>query len=147
MKNGAQTITSIKFEPSFVCSSEFLVAGQDYTVIEYEVAGSNSTYPLNDAFSGPQFYFTTTTSNNAISPCSGFDLGTNACTDRTGEPNSCSCFEIISGSFYRLSLNLTADLTFSRQALWLVWPGPPPIPSENHTLPEVRAGSALGLVL
>ena len=71
-------------------------------------------------------------------PCSGFDLGSNACTDRTGEQDACSCFEITSASAYRLSYNITAHTKFSEQTVWLVWPGPPEYPSEIHTLPEVR---------
>ncbi|KAK3729925.1 hypothetical protein RRG08_051896 [Elysia crispata] len=35
----SQSMTATKFESSFHCSRDFLVAGQDYTIIEYEVSG------------------------------------------------------------------------------------------------------------
>ncbi|KAK3764957.1 hypothetical protein RRG08_052914, partial [Elysia crispata] len=134
----AQSMTATKFESSFHCSRDYLVAGQDYTIIEYEVSGSNATYAFRNAFSGPLFYRTVTTCSHPIIWCHGFDLLTDACTDQTGKANRCSCLEVTKDSIYRFSLNLTAHTYNSKQTVWLGFEGPPQIASTVHVLPEVK---------
>ena len=59
--------TPKNFEKTNSCSDDYLVERKDFLIVEFEATGSNSTYPFNDAFYGPQFYYTSTTSSNPIS--------------------------------------------------------------------------------
>ena len=70
--------------------------------------------------------------------CTAFDLVTNKCTNRKGEPNSCSCTEVTPNVEYRFTLNLTAYTYFSRQEVWMEWPGPPKIVSLHYQFPKIR---------
>ena len=70
--------------------------------------------------------------------CTAFDLVTSKCTNRKGEPNSCSCTEVTPNIEYRFTLNLTAYTYFSRQEVWMEWPGPPKIVSVHYQFPEIR---------
>ena len=47
-------------ESSYKCSPDYLVAEVDHTVIEFDVYGTNSTYPLKYGEDGPRFYYTMT---------------------------------------------------------------------------------------
>ncbi|RUS72751.1 hypothetical protein EGW08_019486 [Elysia chlorotica] len=133
----AQTITLLKFEPSFKCSNDFLVENEDYIFFEYEFTGGSSTYG-HDAFTGPKIYHTIASSTVLHNPCNVFEVVNPICQDKLGVPFQCSCFELTAGSHYRTEFNMTALVDFSRESVWLQWPGPPPINSENTTLPEIR---------
>ena len=58
--------TQKNFEKTNSCD-DYLVEWNDFLIVEFEAICSNSTYPCNDGFYGPQFYYTTTTSTNHIS--------------------------------------------------------------------------------
>ena len=49
----------LNFQSSFNTDEDFLVAGEDTTVIQFEVSGNNSVHTF-DGKNGPQFYYTTT---------------------------------------------------------------------------------------
>ena len=51
-------LTPKKFKKTNSCSDDYLVEGKDFILIEFEATGSNSTYPLNNGFYGPKFYYT-----------------------------------------------------------------------------------------
>ena len=70
--------------------------------------------------------------------CNGFDINTNACTDRKDEKNQCSCVEVIKDRVYRISFNGTAGDILGGRSVWLEWSGPPDILSIKHTLPEIK---------
>ncbi|KAK3780469.1 hypothetical protein RRG08_024319 [Elysia crispata] len=131
--------TPVRFASTNSCSDTYLVAGVDYILSQFKAAGSNATYPFNDSSTGPRFYFTNTTGKNPNFACGVFDRGTNKCTDRTGKPNSCSCFEVQVSRIYRFTYNMTAHRELSKQQIWMVWPGPPEIASEPYDIPEIRA--------
>ncbi|KAK3702060.1 hypothetical protein RRG08_018721 [Elysia crispata] len=73
--SGNPVLTPIKFEYTRSCSDDYLVEKEDFMVFVFEATGNNSAYPFHHAFYGPQFQYTTTTSDDFISPCSAIDLG------------------------------------------------------------------------
>ena len=48
----------IDFKSSFGTDAEFLVAGEDYSVIQFDVSGNNSVHSFLGE-NGPQFHYTT----------------------------------------------------------------------------------------
>ena len=72
--SGKRMFIPKNFEYSKSCSDDFLVVGKDFVLFEVEATGSNSTYPCNRGFKGPQFYFTTKTSSIPISVSFSFDF-------------------------------------------------------------------------
>ena len=46
--------TRKNFEYTKNCNDKYLVERKDFLLIEFEATGSNTTYPLNDGFDGPQ---------------------------------------------------------------------------------------------
>ncbi|KAK3796331.1 hypothetical protein RRG08_047334 [Elysia crispata] len=131
--------TQKNFEYTKSCSDDYLVEGKDFLLFEFEATGSNSTYPFNQGFRGPKFYFTSTASNVPVSPCSAFDIISNTCTNRQGTSNTCSCLEVQTARVYRFIFNKTAERILSNQSVWIEWPGPPAIFSKSYQIPEIRA--------
>ncbi|KAK3780481.1 hypothetical protein RRG08_041338, partial [Elysia crispata] len=129
-------IELLSFQSSFKENEDFLVAGEDTTVIQFEVSGNNSVHSF-DGKNGPQFYFTTT---DMVSHegCLGFDPDTGSCTKRTGVRDACSC-EMKTSNKYWLSYTKTATLDTSRATVYLLWPGKPDLRSDNYTFPEIKA--------
>ncbi|KAK3739081.1 hypothetical protein RRG08_049205 [Elysia crispata] len=58
-KNLPAKIELLSFQSSFNDNEDFLVAGEDTTVIQFEVSGNNSVHSFGGE-NGPQFYCTTT---------------------------------------------------------------------------------------
>ncbi|KAK3756973.1 hypothetical protein RRG08_041326 [Elysia crispata] len=77
-------IELLSFQSSFNDNEDFLVAGEDTTVIQFEVSGNNSVHSF-DGENGPQFYYTTTDMASHLG-CLGFGPG----TKRTGVRDACS---------------------------------------------------------
>ncbi|KAK3759816.1 hypothetical protein RRG08_018602, partial [Elysia crispata] len=136
---GTAKIELLSFQSSFNDNEDFLVAGEDTTVIQFEVSGNNSVHSF-DGESGPQFYYTTTDMASHLG-CLGFDPG----TKRTGVRDACSCEMKTSNKFW-LSYTRKATLDISRATVYLLWPGKPDLRSENYTFPEIRDISCLRLI-
>ncbi|RUS70256.1 hypothetical protein EGW08_021986 [Elysia chlorotica] len=134
----ALNITLLKFESTHSCRKDFLVENEDFMFFVYEFTGSSAIYG-HDAFTGPKIYHTRYSSTVPHNPCNVFEVVTPFCQDKLGVPFQCSCFELTAGDHYRTEFNMTALVDFSKESVWLQWPGPPPINSVNTTLPEIRA--------
>ncbi|KAK3776942.1 hypothetical protein RRG08_042301, partial [Elysia crispata] len=83
------TINRTNFEKTNSCSEDYLVEGEDFMLFEFEAAGNNTQYPFHQGLLGPQFYYSTLTRAQDSPQCSGFDLFSDECIDRTGQPNAC----------------------------------------------------------
>ncbi|KAK3746317.1 hypothetical protein RRG08_022182, partial [Elysia crispata] len=133
-------IKFLRFQSPLNDHKDFLVAGEDTTVIQFEVSGNNSVHSFMGK-DGPQFYYTTT-DGVAHKGCLGFDPDTGSCTKRTGVRDACSC-EMKNSTKYWLSYNKTATVNTSRATVYLVWPGRPDLRSDSYTFPEITASPAL----
>ncbi|KAK3757804.1 hypothetical protein RRG08_063068, partial [Elysia crispata] len=129
-------IKFLRFQSSFKNNRGFLVAGEDTSVIEFEVSGNNSVHAFIGK-NGPQFYYTTT-DGVSHKGCMGFDPDTGSCTNRKGVRDACSC-EIQTSNIYRLSYTKTATLDTNRGSVYFLWPGKPNLRSDNYTFPEIKA--------
>ncbi|KAK3776949.1 hypothetical protein RRG08_042308 [Elysia crispata] len=82
------------FRYSSTCSDQYLVEHDDFIVLYVVAIQPTSTHPFQNACKGPHFFCSRKTRNNTllipVGVCTTFDLGTDQCTDRGGEPNSCS---------------------------------------------------------
>ncbi|KAK3757805.1 hypothetical protein RRG08_063069 [Elysia crispata] len=81
-------IKFLRFQSSFKNNRGFLVAGEDTSVIEFEVSGNNSVHAFIGK-NGPQFFYTTT-DGVSHKGCMGFDPDTGSCTNRKGVRDACS---------------------------------------------------------
>ncbi|KAK3762226.1 hypothetical protein RRG08_057464 [Elysia crispata] len=87
-KDEVAKIKFLRLQSSFNNNEEFLVAGKDHTVIEFEVSGNNSVHTFK-GINGPQFYYTTT-DGVSHKGCMGFDPDTGSCITRKGVRDACS---------------------------------------------------------
>ncbi|GFS11571.1 hypothetical protein ElyMa_001350800, partial [Elysia marginata] len=79
----------IKFSSTFKKSQEFLVAGEDSTVLEFDVYGSEiNNIPENG--NAPQFYYVTS-DGVKHKGCASFDRDTGTCINQTRTNDRCSC--------------------------------------------------------
>ncbi|KAK3704305.1 hypothetical protein RRG08_035961 [Elysia crispata] len=131
-------IKFLRFQSSISDNQDFLVAGEDTTVIQFEVSGNNSVHSFV-GINGPQFYYTTT-DGVSHKGCMGFDLDTGSCTNRAGVRDACSC-EMQTSEKYWLSYTKTATVSTSGGTVYLLWPGNPDLRSDNYTFPEIRGRS------
>ncbi|KAK3767513.1 hypothetical protein RRG08_019930 [Elysia crispata] len=132
------TINRTNLEKTSSCSEDYLVEGKDFMLFVFEAAGNNTQYPFHDGFLGPKFFFSTAEKPVNTIECYGFDLFTDACKDRRGAPNACTCIEVHPSKVYRFIYNMTADRKFSNQSFWMAWAGFPLISSERFQIPEIR---------
>ena len=64
--SGNPHFTFIRFEYTNTCSSDYLVHGKDFFLLEFDATDHNFTYPFMSV-RGPKFYYTTTISSTPIS--------------------------------------------------------------------------------
>ncbi|KAK3784379.1 hypothetical protein RRG08_010445 [Elysia crispata] len=126
----------LSFQSSFTDNEDFLVAGEDTTVLQIEVSGNNSVHSFDEK-NGPKFYYTTT-DGVSHEACTGFDPATGSCRKRTGVRDACSC-EMKTSTKYWLSYSKTAAVDTSKATVYLLWPGRPDLRSDDYTFPEIRA--------
>lgn len=128
----APNLRHSSFDAMYKARCTTLIAGQDHFVVQYELFNNNTNYKFTH--DGPRFFIT----NNGRKElaCGGFDFPSNACTDRTGKENACSC-EMKSQGLYRFTYNKTATLRDSEESIYLEWSGSSPIKYKAFKIPKV----------
>ncbi|GFR90555.1 hypothetical protein ElyMa_002570600 [Elysia marginata] len=123
----------VKFSSTFKKSQEFLVAGEDSTVLVFDVYGINNILKSGNA---PQFYYVTS-DGVEHKGCKSFDRDTGTCINQTRTNDRCSCRETTQ-CVYRISYTLSARQYVNNATVYLLWPGEADLRSDNFTLPEIR---------
>ncbi|GFR70909.1 hypothetical protein ElyMa_005665100, partial [Elysia marginata] len=123
----------IKFSSTFKRSQEFLVAGEDSTVLEFDVYG---IYKIPESGNAPQFYYVTY-DGVEHKGCKSFDSDTGTCINQTRTNDRCFCRET-TRCVYRISYTLSARQYVSNATVYLLWPGKADLRSDNFTLPQIR---------
>ncbi|GFS10240.1 hypothetical protein ElyMa_003056300 [Elysia marginata] len=126
-------MTFIKFSSTFKKSQEFLVAGEDSTVLEFDVYG---IYNIPESVNAPQFYYVTT-DGVEHKGCESFDRDTGTCFNQTRTNDRCACRKT-GRCVYRISYTLSARQYVSNATVYLFWPGEADVRSDNFTLPQIR---------
>ncbi|GFS03472.1 endonuclease-reverse transcriptase [Elysia marginata] len=126
-------ISFIRFISTFKKSQEFLVAGEDSTVLEFDVYG---IYNIPESGNAPQFYYVTS-DGVEHKGCRSFDKDTGGCINQTRTNDRCSCRET-TRCVYRISYTLPARQYVSNATVYLLWHGETDLRSDNFTLPQIR---------
>ncbi|GFS07767.1 hypothetical protein ElyMa_001257800 [Elysia marginata] len=96
----------IKFSSTFTKSQEFLVAGEDSTVLEFDVYG---IYNIPESGNAPQFYYVTS-DGVEHKGCKSFDRDTGGCINQARTNDRCSCRET-TRCVYRISYTLNDHIS------------------------------------
>ncbi|GFS25599.1 hypothetical protein ElyMa_007030900 [Elysia marginata] len=96
-------MTFIKFSSTFKRSQEFLVAGEDSTLLEFDVYGSEINN-IPESGNAPQFYYVTF-DGVEHKGCKSFDRDTGTCINQTRTNDRCSCMKT-GRCVYRISYTL-----------------------------------------
>ncbi|GFR59557.1 hypothetical protein ElyMa_000056400 [Elysia marginata] len=134
-RTGSTEISFIKFSSTFKKSQEFLVAGEDSTVLEFDVYGGE-IYNIPESGNAPQFYYVTS-DGVEHKGCASFDRDTGNCINQTRSNDRCSCKKT-SRCVYRISYTLPARQYVNNATVYLLWPGEADLRSDNFTLPQIR---------
>ncbi|GFR89704.1 hypothetical protein ElyMa_004285800 [Elysia marginata] len=134
----------IKFSSTFKKSQDFLVAGEDSTVLEFDVYGGE-IYNIPDNGNAPQFYYVT---NDGVEHkgCASFDRDTGTCINQTRTNDRCSCRKT-SRCVYRISYTLSARQYVSKATVYLLWPGKANLRSDNFTLLQIKKSTDIDYLL
>ncbi|GFR58770.1 hypothetical protein ElyMa_001776400 [Elysia marginata] len=97
------------------CNDNFQLAGQDYTVLKYNITGMNSEYKM-ESFVDP--WLTESETYNTF--CSPIDSYTGACSHRQFGVQDCRCDQI-SDKEYHFTYNRTADPDISNVTVFMHW--------------------------
>ncbi|GFS10227.1 hypothetical protein ElyMa_003055900 [Elysia marginata] len=125
----------IKSSSTFKKSQEFLVAGEDSTVLEFDVYGSEIN--ISESGNAPQFYYVTT--DGVEHTDVRVLIGTTEPALTRPEPTTvgCSCRKT-GRCVYRISYTLSARQYVNNATVYLLWPGEADVGSDNFTLLQIR---------
>ncbi|GFS05032.1 hypothetical protein ElyMa_002927100, partial [Elysia marginata] len=128
-------VSFIKFSSTFKKSQEFLVAGEDSTVLEFDVNRSEIN-SIPESGNAPQFFYVTS-DGVEHKGCESFDRDTGTCINQTRTNDRCSCRKT-GRCVYRISYTLSARQYVNNATVYLLWPGEADLRSANFILPEIR---------